>query len=331
MSRTAQIAKEREIINEAIRAFFKGEGYVEVETPVLLRSPGMEPNLLPFETVLREPNGKRHAAALLTSPEYSMKKLLGLGMEKIFTLTKVFRNGEAFGGLHHPEFTMVEWYRQDADYFACMDETEAMIKHCYARFCHFESNHGGSKNLSDVWLRTRVCDLFQEYVGIDFDPSRPELLAFACERLGIHYQRDDTQGDLFYRLFLAKIEPHLHGNQFVYDYPKYEAALARLTPNGKYAERFELYLNGLEICNGFTELTNAAEQRERFKEEANERRAMGKTVHPMDETFLDLLPSLRTPTFGNALGIDRLHMAFTGRNKIEEVLLFPASRLFEDF
>jgi lysyl-tRNA synthetase class 2 len=134
---------------------------------------------------------------------------------------------------------------------------------------------------------------------------------------------------VFYRLFLTKIEPELSGNVFVYDYPKYQASLSRLTEDGKYGERFELYMNGLEICNGFTELTDGAEQRKRFEEESEERKLASKTVHPIDEELLSLLPSLRTPTFGNALGIDRLHMILTGRTKIEDVMLFPAEKLFK--
>lgn len=311
-----QIAQERQLINETIRTFFKGRGYTEVETPILVRSPGMEPNLSPFETVVREPDGKEHHAALITSPEYSMKKLLGLRMEKIFTLTKVFRNEEELGGTHNPEFTMLEWYSQGADYQACMDETEALIK-------AVAQNNEGS------WERVRVRDLFLTHVGIDLDTAGPEELRQTCQRFDIHTTSTDTQSDLFYRLFLTKIEPQL-STIFVYDYPTYQASLSELTPDGKYGQRFELYMDGLEICNGFTELTDTDEQRVRFEEEAHEREQAGKTVHPIDEEFLSLLPSLRSPTFGNALGVDRLHMVVTGRRKIADVMLFPANQLFEN-
>ncbi len=314
-----QIAVERQVINDAIRSFFKERGYIEVETPIVVRSPGMEPNLTPFETVVVEPNGTKHAAALITSPEYAMKKLLGRGLEKIFTMTKVFRNEEELSGTHNPEFTMLEWYQQDADYQVCMDETEALIQ--------ATAQAVGSSSLSPC-SRTRVRDLFLQHVNIDLDKSDEQTLADACVHHQIHTAPSDTQSDLFYRLFLTKIEPNLSGNRFVYDYPKYQASLSHLTLDGKYGQRFELYMNGLEICNGFTELTDATEQRARFAEEAAERKTTGKTVHPIDEDFLDLLPSLRSPTFGNALGVDRLHMALTGRRKIEEVMLFPASDLF---
>lgn len=327
------IAKEREMINDAIRSFFKNRGYLEVETPILVRSPGMEPNLTPFETQVIEPDGRKHVAALITSPEYSMKKLLGLGMEKIFTLTKVFRNEEELGGTHNPEFTMLEWYQQGADYQSCMDETEALIISVILRRPKADEGSQGDSSApvapqNDRWDRVRVRDLFLTHVGVDLDTADAQILRSACERHGIHTVQTDTQSDLFYRLFLTKIEPNISGNVFVYDYPKYQASLSQLTSDGICGQRFELYMNGLEICNGFTELTDATEQRERFIEEAEERRAAGKTVHPIDEEFLRLLPSLRSPTFGNALGVDRLHMALTGRTKIEEVMLFPAHQIF---
>jgi lysyl-tRNA synthetase class 2 len=303
-----QIAKEREIVNSTIRSFFRSRGYVEVETPILVRSPGMEPNLSPFETTVIEPDGKRHAAGLITSPEYSMKKLLGLGMEKIFTLTKVFRNDEELGGTHNPEFTMLEWYQQGADYHACMDETEGLVKAVCDAF---------GKSLSS-FHRIRIVDLFTE-AGLDLDH--------------LPHVGDDTDSDAFHRAFLNKIEPVIASGAkqspvFVYDYPIHQASLSRLTTDGKYGERFELYVDGLELCNGFTELTDADEQRRRFQIEAEERRAFGKTVFPVDEELLRLLPSVRQPTFGNALGVDRLHMIATGAKSIEDVLLFPVRKLF---
>lgn len=327
-----KIAKEREAINDAIRSFLKGRGYVEVETPIVVASPGMEPNLSPFETEAIEPDGTRHKAALITSPEYAMKKLLGLGMEWVFTITKVFRNEEELCGTHSPEFTMLEWYRQGGDYQACMDETEELVKHI-VRSLPFPKPvlsevEGGEPEGVLLWQRLRVRDLFLQHVGVDLDTADRGVLERACHTHAVHTAPDDTESDLFYRLFLTKIEPDIRASTFVYDYPKYQAALARLTENGKYGERFELYMNGLEICNGFTELTDAAEQRQRFVEEAAERARLGKTVYPIDEEFLALLPSVRTPSFGNALGIDRLHMALTGRKRMEDVVLFPAREVF---
>lgn len=323
MNRDIQnIAKEREIVNNTIRSFFSARGSVEVETPIAVRSPGMEPNLVPFETTVVEPDKTRHAAALITSPEYSMKKLLGQGMEAIHTITKVFRNEEEFGGTHNPEFTMLEWYRQGADYVACMDETEALVKETCAVF---------GRELPS-FRRVRVRDAFLEHVGLDLDGATADDLRSSCAKHGIHTDPSDTESDLYYRLFLALVEPKLLTSDatpfFLYDYPIHQAALSRLTPDGKYGERFELYVDGLELCNAFTELVDSAEQRRRFELEAEERRVLGKPVYPIDEELLRLLPSVRQPTYGNALGVDRLHMIATGKTSIEEVLLFPASKLF---
>ncbi|OGL95527.1 hypothetical protein A2348_04030, partial [Candidatus Uhrbacteria bacterium RIFOXYB12_FULL_58_10] len=261
------------------------------------------------------------AAALITSPEYSMKKLLGFGFEKIFTLTKVFRNDEELGGTHNPEFSMLEWYRQGADYVECMNETEALVRMTCSAF---------GRGLP-AFRRVRARDLFLECVGIDLDVATAENLRAVCDAHGIRTDASDTESDLFYRLFLARVEPNLGSDPvFVFDYPIHQAALSRLTADGKYGERFELYIGGLELCNAFTELVDSNEQRRRFAIEAEERHTLGKTIFPVDEELLALLPSVRQPTFGNALGIDRLHMVATGKTLIEDVLLFPARQLFKN-
>lgn len=279
----------------------------------------MEPNLTPFATAVIEPGGVSYSAGLITSPEYSMKKLLGQGLEKIFTLTKVFRNREELGGQHNPEFTMLEWYAQGQDYQTCMAQTEALVKAVAQKF---------NFPLPD-FKRVRVRDLFLAHLKLDLDHAGPADLLEACQANGIHTDPADTESDLFYRLFLEKIEPQLGSDPvFVYDYPVHQAALSRLTPDKKYGERFELYINGLELCNGFTELTQAREQRQRFQQEAKERQAAGQTVFPIDEELLRLLPSIKDPTYGNALGVDRLHMLVTSRSAIPDVLLFPAKDLF---
>ena len=314
-----RIAAQRQQINDTIRQFFAAREFLEVETPIVVRSPGMEPNLSPFKTKVVEPDEQVHAAALITSPEYSMKKLLGSGLEKIFTITKVFRNREELGGTHNPEFSMLEWYAQGEDYHTCMDETEALVKDVAKTFgVEFP-----------VFKRVRVAKLFEEKLGIDLAKQTQVSLKALCEQEGIHTVEDDSESDLFYRLFLEKIEPELGDDPvFVYDYPVHQAALAQLTEDGNFGQRFELYINGLELCNGFTELVDADEQRARFEQEAKEREGLGKTVHPIDEKLLELLPSVRSPSYGNALGIDRLHMVLTGAKTINDTLLFPASELF---
>ncbi len=315
-----KIALERQKLNDLVRSFFRARGYIEVETPTFVASPDLAPNFTYFETTMVVPGEKSRQGALITSPEFSMKKLLGKGFEKIFTLARVFRNDEELGGTHNPEFTMIEWYQQGKDYHAMMDETEALVHEACAAF---------GRELP-AFRRVRVRDLLLETCGVDLDLASTEYLAAACDRLGIHRDASDTESDLFYRIFLvwgeSKIGMH---PTFVYDYPLCQAALAAKTADGKYAQRVESYIDGVELSNGFTELIDSAEQRARFEGELEERRAQGKSTFPVDEDLLTLLPSVRSPTFGNALGIDRLHMLATGAASIEDVLLFPASKLFQ--
>lgn len=318
---------ERNCLNAAIREFFVSRGYTEVETPILVASPDMSPALTPFTTTLVDAAGGTHQAGLITSPEFSMKKLLGMGMQKIFTTTKVFRNSDFFiddtPKQHNPEFTMLEWYNQGADYCTGMDETEALIKHCAKRLPCTSLGDG-------PFTRVHLPSAFKEATNVELADATEEDLRSACERLGLSTDPSDTWSDYFHRLFLTQIETKLPTEgAFVYDFPRQQAALSRLTPDGRYAERFELYLQGSELCNAFSELTDEAEQRRRFEEETAERLATGKPTFPIDEDLLAGLPSLRQPTFGNALGVDRLLMLLTGASSIENVLAFPARELFK--
>src|SRR3989344_994776 len=321
MRPVAEIAIERQRLNDLTRSFFRSRGYVEVETPTLVASPDVSPNLAHFETVLKAPGEQDRAGALITSPEFSMKKLLGQGMEKIFSLARVFLNDENLGGTHNPEFTMLEWYKQGGDYREMMDETEALVQYVCREMLDTHMSRSGQVGVQ-LFRRVRVRDLLLETAGVDLDSATSDELRKACDRLGIHHDASDTESDLFYRLFLAKAEPAI-GNAptFVYDYPAYQAALAALTPDGKYAQRVELYVDGLEISNGFTELTDATEQRRRFEKEIEERREAGKRAFPVDEELLALLPSVRSPTYGNALGLDRLHMLRVGTKEIGDLPL----------
>ncbi|MBU0531532.1 hypothetical protein KJ910_03515 [Patescibacteria group bacterium] len=300
---------------DAVRSFFIERGYLEVETPLMVRSPGMEPNLDPF-VVFTSPfrgaekqGGKApNKYALITSPEYSMKKLLGAGLEKIFTITKVFRSGESeTSEWHNPEFSMLEWYEQGTDYIQGMEMTEQLVVHCAERVARRTSH----VDLTVPWPRYRVRDLMLEHAGIDLDEDP------------FQGNDQDSPSDQFYRVWLEKVEPNLPKDRafFIYDYPIYQAALARTSPDGKYAERFEAYLGELELCNAFTELVDPVEQRRRFEIEAEERVGLGKPVWPIDEELLKVLPSIREPTFGNALGLDRLLMGLMGVEEIDGVLL----------
>ena len=248
---------------------------------------------------------------------------------------------------------MLEWYQQGADYVECMNETEALVKVVVTACSPLlqKERDRVRSSFGDPFRRTRVRDLFLQHVGLDLDEATTDDLKTSCATHKIHTDPSDTESDLYYRLFLALCEPHIQGGAgdselgardgkpqatsykpqaplFLYDYPKHQAALSRLTKDGKYGERFELYIDGIELCNAFTELTDADEQRRRFIEEGEERRGLGKTVFPLDEDLLRLLPNLKNPSYGNALGVDRLHMIATGAKSIEEVMLFPAGELF---
>ena len=212
---------------------------------------------------------------------------------------------------------------QGGNYIDCMNETEELINFIDQKL---QSN---SRFKDVLFQKTRVKDLFKKYTALNLDSAKINNLKEVCDKNGIHFADNDTESDLFYRIFLDKIEPNISGTQFVYDYPKHQASLSKLTDDGLYGQRFELYVDGLELCNGFTELTDTQEQKERFIEESNERKKLNKKVYPIDEALLELLPSINQHTYGNALGIDRLHMILTKRNKIEDVMLFNANKIFK--
>lgn len=277
-------------VTDAIRTFFRSRGYTEVATPVLVKSPGMEPNLFPLGVdVHPEGHGEqRLRMGLITSPEYSMKKLLGGGLEKIFTLTPVFRDREVPGHRWSIEFTMLEWYRQGADYTACMQDTEELVNSILG--------------LTGEWPRLSYVD---------------ELAAWTGE----------TSDDTFNHFILPELIKR-HDRFFITQFPVAEASLARKSADGRYAERFEAYVNGIEICNAFTELVDVNEQRTRFGIEGDERRVAGKEVFPIDEDLLSRLASVASPTYGNALGVDRLVMLKASTTDIDAIHLFPPSERY---
>jgi elongation factor P--(R)-beta-lysine ligase len=248
-------------VEDRIHAFFKARGFVCVRTPIVVEHPGMEPNLDPLETQV---NGERRA--LITSPEYAMKKLLGSGLEKIYTITPVFRNNEK-SAHNTPEFTMLEWYGP-GDYEELLVETESLLQ-----------------------------DVLQD--------------SSAWPRLTHIQAAIDSHGD-----------PHTDIKRFfVMQYPIKQAALARLSNDGSYAERFEAFGDGLELCNGFCELLDCDEQRRRFEQEQEERRSLGKTIFPIDESLLKALERIQGPVYGNALGVDRLVMLKYAIGDIKDVRL----------
>jgi lysyl-tRNA synthetase class 2 len=319
----------------AIRSFFAEACFLEVETPALQVSPGIEPHLMAFATELVTPTGERQVRHLHTSPEFAMKKLLVAGLPRIFQLAHVFRNGER-GAMHHPEFTMLEWYRAGASYRDLMTDCETLLRRSLSasgatRFAW----HGRASDPNQPWQRISVADAFAQYCGIDLlattpDPRQPSLerLASAAQSIGIAAHPGDDWEDLFFRLFLERIEPQLGSPvpTILYDYPISLAALSRAKPEDpRLAERFELYVCGLELANAFGELTDVAVQRARFEADRAKKRALYGYDYPQDEDFLAALAHGMPDSAGIALGIDRLVMLATGAEDIADILWAPVT------
>lgn len=300
-----------------------------METPLIVRYPGQEPNLAPIGLSVRNEKNKKFAAYLHTSPEYTMKKMLAAGWDKIFYLGKCFRDQESFGGTHNPEFTMIEWYRTNADMFNLMSDIEKMFKYICgrAKFCAQSSRQNGMK-VERISMR----ELWQKHVGVDLDDYLDEkTMLKLCHERGYKAKAAESYEELFYRIFLNEIEPKLGANYplIVYNYPAKMASLAKLTADKKYAERFELYYKGLELANAFSELTDAREQEKRLKREKSERERTGKNVFDIDQDFIDALKSGLPRSAGIALGFDRLVMALAACQEIDDVIVLPMSKLFK--
>ena len=318
----------------AVRSFFAAREFVEVDTPALQVSPGLEPHLRAFKTELHDPRDGRAAGRYLhTSPEFAMKKLLAAGLPRIWQLAHVFRDGER-SATHHPEFAMLEWYRAGASYRDLMDECTALIGACQAAAgAETLGWQGRAADARRPWQRISVADAFRDLCGIDLlatasDPLRPDLegLATTARHIGIAPHPGDDWEALYFRIFLERIEPvlGLGAPTILYDYPLSMAALSRRSPGDpRLAERFEVYVCGLELANGFGELTDAAEQRERFVADQKKKRTLYGETYPIDEDFLAALEHGLPACAGIALGFDRLVMLATGAEDIEAVLWAP--------
>jgi lysyl-tRNA synthetase class 2 len=317
-------ARARQVLQHTIRASLEALGYQEVETPLLVPAPGMEPHIRAFEVpFLPETDvGRARTLYLHTSPEYAMKRLLADGSGPIFQICKVFRNGEV-SSTHNPEFTMLELYRPRADYRAIMDDLESVLAAAAAALDRAEPF--GRRPYERLTVREALC----RETGIDLrEASDAGSLAAAARRAGVRTEPGDGFDDVFFRLFLERVEPRLGRDRptFLIDYPASMAALARLSPQDpSVAERFELYAHGLELANGFSELTDAAEQRRRLEEERAFRVARGRPAYPLDEAFLEAVGRM-PPSGGVAIGLDRVLMLLLGAERIDDVLLFPANR-----
>ncbi len=297
----------------AARAFLVSRGYVEVETPTAVPSPGLDLHLDAFELAPMSASRKRF---LSTSPEYQMKRLLAEGHGKIFQITRAFRAGER-GERHNPEFTILEFYRPNAGVDAIMRDTEQLV----ARVTGGSVTIGGGHDPTTIsvmppFARMPLVEAFERFAGV----SPMETLRLAAE-----------DEDTFFEKLAFEVEPALATLDhavFVTDYPASQASLARKKPDdARVAERIELYVAGVELCNGFGELTDPIEQRARLEHDQAERARRGKPVYPIDERFLDALASGMPPSAGNAIGFDRLVALASGTRSIAEVMSFTDDEL----
>jgi lysyl-tRNA synthetase class 2 len=321
-------------IKAAFRGFFEREGFTEIEAGALVVSPGNETHLHAFETSLTGPDALTRPLYLHTSPEFASKKLLAAGEEKIFDFARVFRNRER-GRLHAPEFTMLEWYRAHQNYTQVIEDCLTLLRL--------------AADVAEAELlrhRDRACDpraqperltvaqAFTHFAGIDLlatlspaGEGDAHALRSRARRGGIDVSDDDDWSDMFAKILTLRVEPRLGLERpaILAEYPVCEAALARVSPHdARVAERFELYACGVELANGFGELTDPLQQRARFETEmAKKARVYGKR-YPLDEDFLEALSHM-PPASGVALGFDRLVMLATGAPNVDSVLWTPLS------
>jgi lysyl-tRNA synthetase class 2 len=326
--------KIRSRVLAAARQFFGREHFVEVDVPALQVSPGNEAHLSAFATELIAPDGRRRPLYLATSPEFAMKKLIAAGETRIFALAHAYRNRER-GPLHHPEFTLLEWYRAGEDYSRLIEDCAGLLSETAIAAGIDTFNYRG--RTADVFAEpdlVSVADAFMAHTLIDLPATLDsvgqgdrDLLARGAERHGIRVTPDDTWSDIFSKVMSEAIEPKLGLGRatILIDYPAAEAAWARIKADDpRFAERFELFACGVELANAFGELTDPAEQRRRFGAQIATRARVYGESYPIDEDFLTALATM-PPVCGIALGFDRLIMLASGAERIEQVLWAPVT------
>jgi len=321
---TDLIWKRRFKLERTLREYLWSEGFEETRTPLLVKSPGMEPHLRPIQL-----KSHAHPVFLPTSPEFAMKKLLAKGMSRIFQICPAFRD-EPHSPDHHPEFSMLELYETNGSLPSLQNRIEALFQHLARSLngtltLHFR---GEKVDFSGPWQRSRVCDLFHEFVDIDLRTHQEKgALASVCERAGLHAETHDSWDDLYFKIWLNLIEPKLpkHRPIFVTHYPLSQSSLCNPIQDETgftWANRFELYVGNLELGNAFDELRDPRKQRENFEHDQKIRREIYGDRYPespIDEELLIAIEKM-PPTSGIALGLDRMAMLLLGAATIEETL-----------
>ncbi len=331
----------REKVIDGIRNFFKTQNFREVETPSLVQRPSTETYLEFFDTELAMADGQKRTGYLITSPEYAMKKLLAAGVGNMFQICKSFRNTEGLSSRHNPEFLILEWYRVNADYTDIMNDCEDLLLellHSVQELRHLPVSdelryQGQNFNLAKPWVRLSVPDAFQKFAGIDLETLLNEsaLLARAKQK---EYQvtEQTTWEEVYNQIFLNEVEPQLKTFSqpvILFDYPASQAALSRKkVSDPRLAERFEFYINGLELGNAFSELADADEQEARLRADLKLRAESGRKSYELDTDFIDALKAGLPPTGGIAVGVDRLIMLLADVPSIHDTMFFPVTDVF---
>lgn len=332
--RLKEIQIKRNKINNLVRDFFAKRGFLEMQTPTLVKCAGQEPYLTPIEINLKNEKNEKYKGFLITSPEYSLKKMLSAGFSRIFEIAKVFRSDESFGGTHNPEFTMLEWYRKNSDYRQIMKDVEQLVFCLNKNINHsnYLAYQGQKIDLTPPWPKISVKKGFSKYARINLDKMRNLEIFKQKIKNRDYFVNSNDWNDIFYLVFLNEIEPRLPKSKpiVIYDYPLPQASLAkRKNKKSFYAERFEVYIGGLELANAFSELTDPKEQYKRFEEEQILRKKMKKNFIPIDKDLICALELKLPPSGGIALGMERLQMLLLDVKDINDLLPFPAEQLFK--
>jgi lysyl-tRNA synthetase class 2 len=322
------IFRIRAKVLQSIRNFFNEQGFLEIESPILTPYPTLDNHIESIECTVNIPSGRRKTLYLHTSPEHALKKLISAGSGPLFYAGKVFRNNE-LTHLHNPEFTMVEWYRLDADYRDIMNDTQSLVcqiaRSVFSEMCFQYGPH--MVDLSQPWKRKSLAGLFQAHFAIDpGEMLNGDTLKTVARQHRIHFREEDDWETLFHRLFMAKIEPDLGCPEpvFITDFPVELGLMAkRKADDSRWVERAELYIAGLELSNGYSELTDPEEQLNRFESQHKLIKTNPSPGYPIDYELIGMMKERFPSCAGMALGIDRLLMFFLNKTQIQEVILFP--------